>query len=131
MSAALRILLIEDSRALARVLRPALREAGHGVDWVTTLTDARACLSEERYDLLLLAKQLPDGDGLSFLSGLRSQGLRIPVIAVYGESDEPQERIACLKAGADHCVSAPIDLPELLAWIAAAARRIKIRGGPA
>lgn len=118
----MRILLVEDDDMLGSAVRDHLAAHGHAVDWMTriaTSSDARATIA---YDLVLLDLNLPDGSGLGFLRALRKGGDTVPVI-ILTAMDQLTTRIDGLNAGADDYLVKPFDLDELIARVAAVARR--------
>ena len=76
-----RILIVEDDRALARVLSDNLTFSGYDVEWVDDGADVLKCVRAKNPDLVLLDVMLPKRDGFS-LCGLIRQGGRTPVITV-------------------------------------------------
>jgi two-component system OmpR family response regulator len=118
----MRILLIEDEQALARPLTEHLEADRNIVEWFATLDEADAALRTLAYDVVLLDLQLPDGDGLTFLSALRGRGLRTPVIILTAR-DKVSDRIDGLNRGADDYVIKPFDLDEVKARIHTVCRR--------
>ncbi|KAA0875027.1 response regulator [Nitrincola tapanii] len=118
----MRLLLVEDTRGLGEAVRDQLQEEGYAVDWVERISAARHCLRSTPYDLLLLDLMLPDGSGLEFLQQLRKSGQALPVIILTAR-DQISDRIAGLNAGADDYLVKPFDLDEMLARVAAVARR--------
>jgi two-component system, OmpR family, response regulator len=118
----MRILLIEDEKALARPLKEHL-EADHNiVEWFCTLDEADAALRTLEYDVVLLDLHLPDGDGLVFLSELRAKALRTPILILTAR-DKISDRIDGLNRGADDYVIKPFDLDEVKARIHTVCRR--------
>lgn len=118
----MRILLIEDEKALARPLKEHL-EADHNiVEWFCTLDEADAALRTLEYDVVLLDLHLPDGDGLVFLSKLRAKALRTPILILTAR-DKVSDRIDGLNRGADDYVIKPFDLDEVKARIHTVCRR--------
>jgi len=117
----LRILLVEDNelnRALVRAIitratDPALRRC-HLVE-AHNLTQARAVMSHEDFDAVLLDIQLPDGSGLALLDDLagRTELRRPAVIAVTG-GVLPEQRAAAIAAGCDALVEKPFVAAELV-----------------
>lgn len=121
MTEAPRILLVEDNelnRALVRAIMtrasdPGLRNA-HLLE-AHNLTQARAVLSHEQVDAILLDIQLPDGSGLALLDDLagRDDMPRPAVIAVTG-GVLPEQRAAAMAAGCDAIVEKPFVAAELM-----------------
>jgi two-component system OmpR family response regulator/two-component system response regulator QseB len=132
----MRLLLVEDDRMIGDTLRAALRAEGHAVDWVRDVAAARAALTGERFDLVLLDLGLPPGgpavagaspaaapaDGLSVLRELRARRDTTPVIVLTARN-APGDRVAGLDSGADDYLVKPFDLDELYARMRAVARR--------
>ncbi|MGJ8627880.1 MAG: response regulator [Sulfitobacter sp.] len=118
----MRILLIEDEGALARPLREHLEADQHIVEWFTTLDEAHSAIRALEYDVVLLDLHLPDGDGLSFLSKVRDQQVRTPIIILTAR-DKVSDRIDGLNRGADDYVIKPFDLNEVKTRIHTVCRR--------
>ena len=127
----MRILLVEDEPDLAQATAAHLVAGGHVVDHAASLEEGQAAVQVQRYDLILLDLQLPDGDGLTLLRGLRAQPENgaIPVLILTAR-DRIMERIAGLEAGADDYMVKPFDLDEMLARINAIRRRLDRDGKP-
>ncbi|MGB7244668.1 MAG: response regulator transcription factor [Sulfitobacter sp.] len=118
----MRILLIEDEAALARPVAEHLEADHHVVEWFTTIEEADSAVRTSDYDVVLLDLQLPDGDGLTFLSDLRGRNIRTPVIVLTAR-DKVTDRIDGLNRGADDYVIKPFDLDEVKARIHTVCRR--------
>ena len=76
----MRILLIEDDRALCTALLPALQAAGYTVDTCHDGADGKALLCGGAYDVCVLDRMLPGLDGLSLLRAARAKGCTTPEI---------------------------------------------------
>ncbi|MDB5829206.1 MAG: DNA-binding response regulator [Variovorax sp.] len=118
----MRILLVEDEREFADTLRVALERERFVVDHVDRLTMAREAALTGPYDLVLLDRTLPDGDGLSLVPALRATNPGLPVI-VLSARGELLDRIAGLDEGADDYLIKPFALDEMFARIRAVRRR--------
>src|SRR3954468_3825703 len=118
----MRILLVEDDDMLGSAVRDHLAAHGHAVDWVTGIASSFDARATTAYDLVLLDLNLPDGSGLGFLRKLRKAGDAVPVI-ILTAMDQLTTRIDGLNAGADDYLVKPFDLGELIARVAAVARR--------
>lgn len=125
----MRILLVEDDHLLGDAIRDHVAAAGHGVDWVKRLDDARAALRGVTYELLLLDLNLPDGRGLDLLKELRTEKSNLPVLILTAQ-DQLTQRIDGLNAGADDYLVKPFDLNELSARLAAVVRRYDHKPSP-
>ncbi len=118
----MRMLLVEDDRALGQAVRDQSSADGHSVDWMTGVRDAEAAIVSASYELVLLDLMLPDGGGLDFLKARRASGDVTPVIVLTAR-DQISDRIAALDAGADDYLVKPFDLFELSARVRAVSRR--------
>ena len=118
----MRILLIEDEAEMARLLASRLSREGFAVDVGRTLEDTITTLKSSNYDIILLDRRLPDGDGLSLLPTLREiqPGLGVILLTAL---DALNERVSGLDAGADDYLVKPFEEEELVARIRACRRR--------
>lgn len=118
----MRILLVEDDKTIAGFVSRGLTEEGHRVEVAGTLQDARASASDAAWDLLIVDRMLPDGDGLSLVRELRRGGSVVPVICLTA-MDRVEERVAGLTGGADDYMVKPFSFAELLARVQTVTRR--------
>jgi DNA-binding response OmpR family regulator len=102
----------------------------HTTRGFSTVAEFIEGLKKERFDLLLIDWMLPDGTGADLLHWIRSNlGWDIPTLVVTSRDDEATV-VAALQAGADDYVVKPPKPLELLARVAALARRTKSGGLP-
>ena len=118
----MRLLLVEDDKALGAGLRLGLRQEGYTVDWLEDGASALHALLSEDFDLLVLDLGLPRMSGLQVLRELRRSGSALPVLILTAR-DATEDRIAGLDAGADDYLVKPFDLDELKARLRALLRR--------
>lgn len=118
----MRLLLVEDELEFARPLRAVLEKEGIVVDHAATLELAREAAEMGAFDLALLDRTLPDGDGLTLVPLLRARSPGLPII-VLSARGEVADRVAGLDDGADDYLTKPFALAELLARIRAVRRR--------
>ena len=116
------LLAIEDDAEAAAFLAKGLRESGYTVDLATDGRDGLFQATEEKYDLLIVDRQLPHLDGLSIVQLLRNNGNRVPVL-VLSALGSVDERIEGLRAGGDDYLTKPFAFGELIARIEALLRR--------
>lgn len=118
----MRIMLVEDEAGLAEMLARVLQRERFVVDHLGCLADAREAAALVEYDLALLDRTLPDGDGLSLLAKLRerSPGIHVIILSARGEV---ADRVSGLDHGADDYLVKPFALDEMLARIRAVRRR--------
>jgi DNA-binding response OmpR family regulator len=122
-----RILIIEDDKAIARLLRDNLTYEGFVVESSETGSDALRKAKQFVPDLVLLDLMLPNGvDGFDICRSLSQGASRVPVIILTARG-EKQDRVRGLKLGADDYVTKPFALDELLARVHAVLRRTKPR----
>ncbi len=118
----MKILLIEDELELASSLKEALARHNVVVDHVTSLAQALVASADYPYDVVVLDRQLCDGDGLSLLKQWRANANPIPVIVLSALGDTT-DRVTGLDAGADDYLAKPFEVSELFARIRALVRR--------
>lgn len=118
----MRILLVEDDLKLGELLTRILSEEGHSLEFTSSLADARRALEGERFDIIVLDRMLPDGDGIELCGALRSQGNETPILMLTART-EVQDRVAGLRHGADDYLGKPFEVDELLARTEALLRR--------
>lgn len=119
----MRVLVVEDDRAVRDALDRALRAQGHQVRLAPDGLVALQALRDEPADLLLLDLGLPGADGLSLCRRLRADGDATPILILTAR-DAVEDRVAGLDAGADDYLVKPFALEELNARIRALARRV-------
>jgi DNA-binding response OmpR family regulator len=118
----MRILLVEDEPELAQTLRAALQQQGMLADIAPNLMQAREALRLQVHDLIVLDRQLPDGDGASLIRPARQAKADLPVIMLTARSSVA-DRVGGLDLGADDYLAKPFAVEELLARIRAVSRR--------
>ena len=126
----MRLLLVEDDRALADSLKKDLERNGFAVDSVGNGPDAEFMGDEEPYDIVVLDLGLPGKSGLDVLRGWRERDNRVPVIVLTGR-DAWHERVEGFKAGADDYLGKPFHIEELRMRIQALIRRSHDMAGQA
>lgn len=118
----MKILLLEDDRKLAALVRKGLEAQGFTVDFCEHGDDALALATTRAYDALVLDIMVPGRDGLSILRQLRDRRLAVPVILVTARS-ALNERLEGLNLGADDYLVKPFYVDELVARLHAVTRR--------
>ena len=116
------IFLLEDDETLGRGISMALTGPETSVVCRTSLAKARETLSGDRFDLLILDVNLPDGSGLDLLRQVRAEGDVTPVILLTANDLELDE-VTGLEAGADDYITKPFSLAVLRARVNAQLRR--------
>ncbi len=118
----MKILVVEDEKRLALLLKEGLEERGFAVDLAHDGAEGRFQAENHPYDAVLLDLMLPEVDGLTILSSLREKGKDVAVIIVTARGDV-EDRIKGLDLGADDYLAKPFDLDELAARLRAQIRR--------
>ena len=120
----MRILLVEDDKAIARFVEKGLKENAFSVDVASNGEDGLHLAVEENYDLIILDIMLPIVSGDVILKTIRAEGIETPVIFLTAK--EAQEDIVDgLNIGADDYMVKPFSFHELLARLRAILRRGK------
>jgi two-component system response regulator MprA len=118
----MKILVVDDERAVRDSLRRALELEGYEIDLAADGREALAQLDQSQPDMLILDVLMPGVDGLEVCRRLRRAGNRLPVLMLTAR-DAVENRVAGLDAGADDYVTKPFALEELLARVRALLRR--------
>ncbi|MBI4910878.1 MAG: response regulator transcription factor [Acidobacteria bacterium] len=117
-----KILVVEDERDIALVLKNDLKLEGYDVDAVHDGLDGLERARAGGYDLILLDVMLPKKDGYAVCRELRAAGVRTPVLMLTARAQEA-EKILGLELGADDYVTKPFSPLELRARVKALLRR--------
>jgi len=117
MTAARRILVVDDDRTFRLSTAQLLRQDGHEVEVAGDAAEAVELLAAGGFDLVLLDLRMPGMDGLTAVEVLRKRGLRAPILMIsgFGTIDAAVESI---HRGADHFLSKPVDPDVLSAKVA-------------
>jgi two-component system, OmpR family, response regulator MprA len=118
----MRILVVDDDRAVRDSLRRSLAFNGYQVELATDGQQALDAITAERPDALVLDVMMPRLDGLEVCRRLRSAGDDLPVLVLTAR-EAVSDRVAGLDAGADDYLAKPFALEELLARLRALLRR--------
>lgn len=118
----MRILIIEDEKDLADMVRRAMLQDSHAVDVAHNGRTGEEMALSETYDLIILDIMLPGKDGLAVSRELRRQGSQTPILLLTAR-DSVTDRVKGLDAGADDYLGKPFALAELCARVRALLRR--------
>src|SRR3954452_12445276 len=125
----MRVLVVEDERKMAEVLRRGLTRAGLAVDVCGEGGAALLHAGSTEYDAIVLDAMLPDVDGLDVCRRLREDRVWSPVLMLTARADV-SDRVDGLDAGADDYLAKPFAFDELLARLRALARRGPVERAP-
>ena len=119
----MKILVVDDERAVRESLRRALELEGYEIELAEDGRQALERLArEDQPDAVILDVLMPGVDGLEVCRTLRSQGSRLPVLMLTART-QVEDRVEVLDAGADDYLTKPFALEELLARVRALLRR--------
>jgi len=118
----MRVLVVEDSRALADVLVEGLRDQGMAVDAARDGLEAAAKLDVSAYDVVVLDRDLPGIHGDTLCQMITERDDRVMVLMLTA-AGSPGDRVSGLGLGADDYLAKPFHFPELVLRIRSLARR--------
>ena len=116
------ILIVEDKRSLARMLKTSLEEKGHTVVLAFDGEEGLAHAEMDLFDVMVLDIMLPRIDGLEVIRRLRHGGRQLPVLALTAR-DTVADIVAALDLGIDDYLTKPFAMAEFLARHRAVARK--------
>ena len=117
-----KILIIEDEKQIAELLKYALEKEGFEAAMANTGQEAFLKITSFRPELILLDLMLPDMDGLSICREVTSKHKDISVIIVSAKNDQIDKLIG-LEYGADDYITKPFDIREVILRIKSVLRR--------
>ncbi len=118
----MRILLVEDAVDLGEATQGQLVQNGIACDLATSCAGAEDCLAVQRYDVVVLDINLPDGSGTDILRDMRRTGQSMPVLMLTAQFSV-DDKVSAFALGADDYLVKPFDHRELEARLHAMCRR--------
>ena len=119
------ILVVDDDAVVEALIVELLRAGGYAVQTASSIFRARGAVERTPPDLIILDRNLPDGDGLDFCLELkkaeRTKG--IPILFLSAAEKGPAQRVKGLDAGADDYLSKPFNNAELVSRVKTVLRR--------
>ncbi len=112
----MRILVVDDDKAILKLVARVLRDEGYAIDTASTGEEARTLALVNEYDGIILDLQLGDRHGFEILQELRRNGRYTPVLLYSGRADT-DSIVRGLDAGADDYVVKPVSNEELRARV--------------
>jgi two-component system response regulator MprA len=125
----MRVLVVDDDRAVREALRRVLTLAGYELQAADGGAAAIELVVQSVPDAVVLDLGMPDVDGLEVCRRLRLLGNRVPILMLTAR-EEVSDRVAGLDAGADDYLVKPFDVDELKARLRALLRRSGPDGDP-
>ena len=117
------ILVLEDEPATRELLATLMEAEGFKVTTAMNLAEAYKAVSEQRFDLILLDRNLPDQDGIYLARDLRARSVDVGII-VLTTLTQDVERVIGLEMGADDYITKPFYPRELIARVKGLLRRM-------
>ncbi|TSC66654.1 MAG: winged helix family two component transcriptional regulator [Candidatus Doudnabacteria bacterium Gr01-1014_77] len=124
----MKILLIEDELAIAKIISSALKYERITVDIARCGNAGLRMAVANKYDLIILDYKLPDKNGDEICLQLRNASFDLPIIVLSAINDY-ENKVKLLDVGADDYITKPFELAELFARIKAALRKQRIEFG--
>lgn len=118
----MRILIVEDEKALSRVLVKIFEKNYYSVDAVYNGQEALDYIATGNYDIVLMDVMMSVMDGITALKKIRADGNQIPVLLLTAKS-EVDDKVMGLDSGANYYITKPFDTKELLAAVRAITRK--------
>ena len=118
----MRVLIVEDEKDLAAIIKQGLEEEGYIVDVAHDGEDGLYMAENYPVDAIILDIMLPKMDGLAVLSKLRTKAIATPVLLLTAR-DATLDKIKGLDTGADDYLTKPFDFTELMARLRSLMRR--------
>src|SRR3954471_11397751 len=119
-------LLVDDDRAFSAVASAALQREGFPVTVVHSLHAGRVAVEKGSYELVVVDRRLPDGDGMSWLAELKSSAPGAVVVMVTAHGDIASA-VEAIRQGAADYLAKPIELSDLVMKARRAAGDLRLR----
>ncbi|MEA3126574.1 MAG: two-component system, OmpR family, response regulator [Caballeronia sp.] len=116
-----RVLLIEDDPMTANEIVTELEQCGFSVEWISNGRDGLVRAMADEHDVITLDRMLPELDGLTILTAMRTVGIQTPVLMLSALGDV-DEKVRALRACDDY-LTKPFDPDELTARVDMLLRR--------
>jgi two-component system OmpR family response regulator len=117
-----RVLMIEDDPMTANEIVTELEQCGFSVEWISNGRDGLVRAMADDHDVITLDRMLPELDGLTILTAMRTVGIQTPVLMLSGLGDV-DEKVLGLRACGDDYLTKPFDPDELTARVDMLLRR--------
>ena len=115
------ILLVEDDKEIARIVKDHLTRQGMHVTWASTGKEGWEDFLEKRFDLILVDLMLPEMDGFQLSKHIRLKS-EVPILIISARQED-DSKIKGLDLGADDYITKPFSLEELNARVQSHLRR--------
>jgi DNA-binding NtrC family response regulator len=125
-TAGIRMLVVEDDKALSEIVCEELRERGHMAVAAETVAEGLEQLKQSEFEVALVDLMLPDGSGIDILKKIAEEGLATEAIVLTGYATV-DTAIQAMKLGAYDYVTKPARMDELEILVAKAAEKARLR----
>ncbi len=112
----MKILIIDDERAIRGALKEILTDEGYEVEVAEDGAGGCAAALKERFDAIFCDIKMPGMEGTEVLSKLVAEGVESPIIMISGHADI-ETAVRCIKDGAFDFIQKPLDLNRILITI--------------
>ena len=109
----MKILIVDDERAIRNSLKEILSDEGHEVDTAEDGVAGLEAARKERYDVIFCDIKMPNMDGTELLGKLADEGIESPMVMISGHGDI-ETAVDCIKKGAFDFIQKPLDLNRIL-----------------
>ena len=111
-----RILLVEDNASTRFGFVQYFTDEGYAIREAARLSEAREAIAIQRFDVVILDLNLPDGNGFDFIETVRVADPSIPIIVITGAGDIPLA-VDAMRRGADNFLTKPVDNASLAVFL--------------
>ena len=118
----MRVLVLEDDADIRRSVAESLRADGFAADEATSVAEADLAVSANDYDVIVVDRGLPDGEGAEFVEARRAAGDGTPALFLTAR-DSVDDKVDGFRVGGDDYLVKPFAMAELLVRIRALGRR--------
>lgn len=121
----MKILIIDDERAIRNSLKEILGDEGYDVDVAEDGAAALQMVEKEKYNVIFCDIKMPNMDGIEVLSRIQSQGIDSAVVMISGHGDI-ETAVECIKKGAFDFIQKPLDLNRILITLKNATDKVSL-----
>ena len=121
----MKILVVDDERAIRNSLKEILTDEGYEVDTAEDGAAGFALAERERYNIIFCDIKMPNMDGIEFLGKVMEAGLDSAVVMISGHGDI-DTAVECIKKGAFDFIQKPLDLNRILITIKNATEKVSL-----
>jgi len=121
----MKILVVDDERAIRNCLKDILGDEGYDVDVAEDGNVALEMIAKEKYNVIFSDIKMPNMDGLELLDKLEADGVEAAVVMISGHGDI-ETAVECIKKGAFDFIQKPLDLNRILITVKNATEKVSL-----